>query len=249
MVKVAIFISGRIKCYDTDLYSCLQYLTSDKNLELHLFASINDERNSYCVEAEQKLSVWLKDIQYEIYTKPENSYCESAWYNVLSCFYNDKKAYDMIMSYSEKNSIEYDYICKFRSDISFIMPCSFKFPEEKNEMTLYSCVPPDRIYFNGNKTLPMNICDAFAFGSPYIMKRYCKTYDFILQTLKERMGDYRVWFELSLTESFYDTTIDKDTPNACEHKVRNLLSNFPIHVNYFSCPYTLNINRRAPIEN
>ena len=246
---VAIFISGRINCYETDLLSCLHYLSQDSNIKIDLFCSINGERTPYCEKAEAILSPWLRVIEYEVYKFPENNYCSEGAYNVFSCFYNDRKNYKMILEYSQKNEITYDYICKFRSDILFPENCSFKFPNIEQKNILYSCIPPDEIYFYGNKNLPRLICDAFAFGSPYVMEQYCKTYDSILKDLLDTQGKHAVWFEpclmesfLNITTSWQDNTFESDTAE----KVTQAMLSSPFIIQYFECKYTLNPNRRLP---
>jgi hypothetical protein len=249
--KIAMFLSGRINCFETDLFPNLIYFSKDPTISIDLFCSVNGEPNEYFSQAEELLSPWLKNIQYEVYKIPENNYINDknpAVYNLLSCFYNDKKAYNMIEEYAKKNNIEYTYICKFRADIKFKEGELFKFPEKERDTIVWSCVAPDPIYFHGNKIFPMMIANDFIFSSPLTMKHYCGTYDFILRKLIETEGKFTPWFEHSVMENFYDIT----TPWVVTTD-ENLRETFRIfqeaylkskyEVRYFRCDYEYNKRR------
>jgi hypothetical protein len=233
----------------------LTIFSQQPNVHIDLFCSLNSERDDYCKEAETLLSPWLKDIQYEKYEIPKECYRENnryvdfrIFYNSLSCFYNDKKAYSMIMDYSKKNDIQYNIICKFRADIHLIERLIFPTLEENhpvfNNKTLFCCLPPSIVYLHGITTC-QTLTDAFAFGSPEVMKHYCETYDFVTKMLEERKGKYSVGFEQCVTENFYRITVDEDTDDECEKKVRAAIEKLPYKVFHFNCPYRLHPLRRT----
>jgi hypothetical protein len=93
------------------------------------------------------------------------------------------------------------------------------------------------------------ICDAFAFGSPSVMKHYCRTYDFILRSLLETKGNYKVWFEPTLSESFLDVITcwqDNTMEAKTIEKLLEGLSKTPYKICYFKSDYNLNPTRQIP---
>jgi len=255
MNYLAMFISGRINAYKDDLLPMLLMFSQQPNLEIHLFCSLNSERDEYCMEAERILSPWLKDIYYEKYEIPKECYKENnhyteirIFYNSLSCFYNDKKAYSMIMEYSKKNNIDYNIICKFRPDIHLGQRLIFPTLDENdptfNNKTLFCCTPPSVVFHHGITTC-RTLTDAFAFGSAEVMKRYCSTYDFVTKMLEERKGVYYTSFEQCVTENFLGVALDEETDEECEKKFHEAMSKLPYRVLHFDCPYRLHPHRRT----
>lgn len=260
MVNIALFISGRLTCYETDLILLLQRLSTNDNIKIHLFCSINDIYNDYYKIAEEVLSPWLCKIEYEEYKIPydfiENKHPETLIqivngikqpYTVLSCFYNDYKAYKMIEEYQTEKNIKFDICCKIRPDIIF----NNIFPEiflEKDTMTLYSCIPPDIIRIRGDLRTNLCLCDAFAFGCMETMKQYCKTYNFILNENNIKNGNYRINFEPCLTESFFNEAFPIDSDDCYIH-MNNAYNKSKFNVIYFTCPYYLNKTRRIRDNN
>jgi hypothetical protein len=70
------------------------------------------------------LSPWLRKIEYEEYKVPtsfiQNIHRSTLFqdisgvkkpYTVLSCFYNDNKAYKLIEEYELENNIKFDICC------------------------------------------------------------------------------------------------------------------------------------------
>ena len=117
-MKTAMFISGRLTCYDENLINILNTTFCENDIDL--FVSVNGVRDEYHIEAEQRLSKWLRKIDYEEYNVPEdfiNTNPESLRqtvngkqvpYTVLSMFYNDYKNYKNIEEYSKENNMEYE---------------------------------------------------------------------------------------------------------------------------------------------
>jgi len=111
MLKIAIFISGRINCYENNLLHILNYLdniykdTCNDESCVNLFMSINGIRDEYNILMEKTLNKYIKSIHYEIYKIPENfknNHQETLYqiidgvkqpYTNLSCFYNDMVAF------------------------------------------------------------------------------------------------------------------------------------------------------------
>jgi hypothetical protein len=274
LIDIAIFISGRLTCYDTNLIKILNYL--DKKYHIDLFISLNNKRDEYHIIAEQRLSKWIKSINYEEYTVPgdfvQNIHPQSLLQDVngyivpytnLSCFFNDRKCFDMIINYH--NSIKpYDVVCKLRSDITFhnIENLFFNIPEID---TIYSCIPPCQIHFNGDEKNPICINDAFAFGNIKSMDMYTRTYTNILFLNNVLEGKYRVNYELSLTESIYSILYQtgyeiEGQDNYLEQYVDKLenysiirspyefiekIKTNRIKIRYFENPYCLDPDRRS----
>lgn len=273
-MKIALFISGRLTCYEENLLYILTNSIFSKQIDL--FVSVNGEKNNYFDLAEKRLNPWLKKIVYENFNVPEtfkqNIHPQTLIqivnkkrvpYTVLSCFYNDKKNMEQIIKYEKENNFEYDVYCKFRADIIFndLNKFIFLIPSEN---TIYSCIPPCLIKFNSNKTNYSCISDAFAYGNKKIMQKYTSAYDSILRLNNILNGKYRINYEPSLTEPMFNFLYQDgyEMPDNFYylHKYKNILNdytiinneneykyfmdNHPIKINYFDCAYDLNNNRR-----
>jgi hypothetical protein len=255
-MNIALFISGRLTCYDTDLIPNLESMSRDYTI--HLFVSINGERDEYHQEAEKRLAPWLKKIRYESYTIPDdfipNTNPETLFqivdgkrvpYTVLSCFYNDWKCYEMIVDYVKETGIQMDTCVKFRPDISFqtkdwsIFQRAAAQPER-----LFSNFPPAKIYYGGDTSIPCYVSDAFICTSLANLKVYCNTYHFILETNRSTNGTYRINYEVSLTENIFGTPID-DSVKPARDQLLSLFANAQLSIEYFELPYTLNKMRRT----
>lgn len=256
-MNLAIFVSGRIVCYETDLIPNLESIS--KKYTVHLFASINGIRDDYHQEAEKRLAPWLKKIHYEPYKIPDNfipnTHPETLVqvingsrvpYTVLSCFYNDWKNYEMIEAYVNETEIQMDAYMKFRADITFpnhdwsIIQTSIAHPNR-----LYSCIPPGKIHYGGDTTIPCYVSDAFICTSSLaILKLYCNTYHFILSTNTKTQGTYRINYEVSCTENLFGQPIDDSYKPIREHLL-SLFSNAQCRIEYFTNPYILNRMRRS----
>ncbi len=255
MKRVAIFISGRLTCYETHLIKNLQLF--DTMFMVDLFISINGTRDEYHVQAEEQLKKWLREIAYEEYKAPSESvmipniHPETLFqihegrkvpYTNLSCFYNDAKAYNLIKLYSQNNNIQYDICMKFRPDIYFLNDSYKTMPLEIQNSVLYSCIPPCEIYIWCDRRAPRCICDAFAYGSMEVMEQYCNTYSFIIKTNNENGGNYRINYEPCLTESFFNYALDLEKDNY--QTILNMFSNAKYKVQYFNVHYDIDKNRR-----
>tara|TARA_R110000868_G_scaffold124816_1_gene329716 strand:- start:6444 stop:7271 length:828 start_codon:yes stop_codon:yes gene_type:complete len=270
-MKIALFISGRITCYEENLIPCLHTLSLKNDIDL--FISVNGIRDEYHIEAETKLNKWLKHISYEEYHVPKNfisninphTYLQNingidVPYKPLSCFYNDQKAYKNIKIYENKNNFKYNLYCKFRPDLIFKNLNSFNFKEISiDKKIIYSCTQPVTCNFWGNATFPMLLSDAFAYGNEISMYRYVNTYNFILKMNKKLNGKYRISYEPSLYEStmnclFYyavnetNYLLEADFKNTIiinnSEEAIDLIKKFDIEIENFSCDYEINSNRR-----
>lgn len=255
MDKVALFISGRLTCYEINLLPILNYLST--RYIIHLFVSINGIKDEYHTIAEERLSLWLKKIRYEVYHVPDtfvtNTHPETLFqvvdgnrvpYTNLSCFYNDLQCFQLIEQYEAEAGISYDIISKIRPDISFKNLSLLDFKKDSPDCKiLHSCIPPNEIYIYGWRHIPLCISDAFAYGNKETMRIYTNTYNYILHENTARAGNYRINYEPCVTENVIDFCI-LDTRNANEIRERFLHNRNGIVIIYFACPYTLNKNRR-----
>ncbi len=258
MLNIALFCSGRIVCYDTDLIPNLESMSNEYNV--HLFMSINGERDEYHQLAEVKLAPWLKKIRYEKYKVPddfiENTHKETLFqivdnkkvpYTNLSCFYNDLKNYELIRDYIAETGINMDVCVKFRADIVFPNKNWEIFKIAKNNPNiLYSNIPPCQIYTWGEHSIPRNVSDAFICCSFENLKIYCNTYNFILETNKELNGFYLINYEKCVTENVFGKPINYELQNRTERieHYMNLFNNSQIKIEFFTLPYILNNSRR-----
>lgn len=255
-MNIALFISGRLVCYDTDLILNLQSMSDE--FTVHLFISINGERDAYHQEAEQLLAPWLKKIRYEPYKVPDdfipNTHPETLFqvidgkrvpYTVLSCFYNDLKCYEMIADYSNETGIQFDTCVKFRADIAFANKdwSIFKRAAEKPDV-LFSNYPPQRIYFTGDTSTPCCISDAFICTSLQNLKLYCNTYHFTLKMNKKMNGNYRINYEPCVNENICGAIFEQSHPCIREHII-SLFTHAQLPIEYFELPYILNTKRRS----
>lgn len=256
-MKTALFISGRLTCYEENLINVLNTTFCENDIDL--FISINGVRDEYHIEAEDKLNKWLRKIDYEVYNVPDdfvNTHPDSVRqlvngkyvsYTVMSMFYNDKKNFLNIEKYAKENNIEYDIVSKFRSDIFFINPfVRFLFdPFSQQKDVLFCCSPPCQIILYGDKHPdgPLCVADIFALGSMEVMRRYCSVYDSIFKMNKKYNGNFRLIGEPTLTECFWgEESFPEYTSDIVErlHKANN---NCPYKIVFFKLPHDLNPNR------
>jgi hypothetical protein len=237
-MRVAVLISGRAARYEVCLYNILQ----KKKYDYDLFISVNDDPCEYYDIMGEKLSPWIRGLEVSPYTVPENFKNDHPSsikqlvngkfvpLNVLSMFYNDKKAFNMATAYADENKFEYDAYVKYRSDIMVN-----DFPEiiKSDEYKIYSAVPScdfkapivsreDNRYM---ELVPI-VCDAVAYGNRKSMEAYCDTYNYVLEInnlWRNVSNDYILNFEPCLTQNVYD----KKVP-----------------VERFNYPYKLDGNRR-----
>lgn len=259
MMKVAMFISGRLTCYEENLVHVLCGLSK---YDVSLFASINGEPDDFYDRAEEQLAPWLKAIRYEKFFMPDdfvrNTHVETLRrmvdgdpYTVMSCFYNDMMAFELIEDYEKENGETFDVYVKFRSDMSMIDRIDFALPAA-DDLRIYSCIPPCQIYFFGDRSTPMCVCDAFAYGNKPSMKRYVATYEFINSINSHLSGNYRINYEPCLTESVHKTLFDpaysSASPGVRVIKNRSeiglgMLSS-GVKIDYFACRYKHDPMRR-----
>ena len=131
MLNIAIFISGRLFGYKDCLLPFVNNLKERYNI--YLFFSINtfslpsDTSIDYIIQdLKQTFGKRIGDIYFEEYKFPK-SYVDCMVtnnilrfsYNSLSHFFNDSKNMELIELFEKNNNIDFDIICKSRSDIIF----------------------------------------------------------------------------------------------------------------------------------
>lgn len=233
-MRVAVLISGRLKCYE----SCLLPLLQNAPYEVDLFCSINDVDSEYYEIARSKLSSWIKgfvlrpfslEVRFnEIFVNINTNLPEPKPYNGMSMFYNDRNALNMAIGYADENSFEYDAYMKYRADI-----ITTSFPDIKvtDERKLFSVIPwcnhtspvvvRDPI---GYGDLVPWVSDAIAYGNRESMLTYTETYNFCMEMLELFDGRYPCNFEPSVTQNTYDKKLE---------------------VEYFSKPYSIDPSRHS----
>ena len=229
-MRVALLISGRLKCYDTRLIPLL----SQSSYNVDLFASVNDQDGEYYDTARNKLSPWLRGLSIEPF-----SFCERfnktfitrspeghMPFGQMSCFYNDRKSFELATQYADENGFEYDAYLKYRSDI-----ITGSLPEISigTDTEIFSVIPWN------NHTAPVVtrdpigygelvpwVSDAIVYGNREAMNKYTETYDFCLEMIELFSGDYPCNFEPSVTQNAHDKKLK---------------------INYFNSPYSLDPSR------
>jgi hypothetical protein len=133
-----------------------------------------------------------KNIQFDVHpascsrkhylckVNDDKGYCH-ALENVRDQWYIVKKGFELI-----ENPQDYDYIMKLRLDVMF---GNLVFQE--NVPTGTVIVPFDNEPGSG---VPEHVCnDTLAYGDPATMAKYCQTYDYFEEIIKNRNGV--VWME------------------------------------------------------
>jgi len=238
-MRVAVLISGRLKCYER----CLIPLLESSDYDIDLFISINAKRDDYHNQALNNLSKWLKGeyifpyvIPYhykDIFINMNSGTNEPLPYNQLSMFFNDRKCFELATEYADNNKFEYDAYMKYRSDI-----ITDELPDikTKNDYKIFSVVPWNNSYSSvidrskptiynsvGDWKLPKTVnvpwvSDAIVYGNRMSMDAYTQTYNYCLEMNQLWNGLYPVAFEPSVTQNVYDRGLE---------------------VEYFSAPYTI----------
>jgi len=231
-MRVAVLISGRLRCYER----CLIPLLQKANYDIDLFCSINDEDGPYYEEARKNLEPWLKGLYINKYTFPERfdelyiapPPAHTKPIGQMSMFFNDRNAFDMAVSYAEENNFEYDSYMKYRADVqTSALPDVVK----SSEFEIYSVIPwcnytvpllvrETPSYLDGD--LVDWVSDAIVFGNRKSMEAYTDTHNFCLEMTELFRGEYPCNFEPSVTQNAYDKELK---------------------INYFNRPYTLDPSR------
>ena len=231
-MRIAILISGRLKCYQ----SCLLPLLKSANYHIDLFCSINDIESEYYEIARKNLSPWLKSLYVHPYSFPDRfekifvnintNLPEPKPYNPMSMFFNDRNAFDMATKYADSNGFEYDAYMKYRSDI---ITSSLPEINTTDSYKIFSVVP----WCNSTSPVvtrdPLGygidvpwVSDAIVYGNRNSMQVYTETYNFCMEMLELFEGRYPCNFEPSVTQNTYDKFLI---------------------VEYFNKPYTIDPSR------
>ena len=164
-MRIALYIGGRSKLYDKWLINQIK----ESNDEIDVFASLNEEYNEKFINVIKPLRVnWENYILPEKYLSVSFTHESTKPKNMCSMFYNNKRAFEMIETYSKENSVNYDIVVKFRPDIAVNTFPSFINPENN---TVYT---PDHGIFGWP-----GLNDQIAYGDFNSMKIYSAAYDYI----------------------------------------------------------------------
>jgi len=223
MKNIAIFISGRMVCYEECLIPLINNLNNKYNIKL--FFSINkfslDKiHNIETIKNELKNNFGnlLGYLNFEDFKLP-SSFVENRLhnnkdvfsYNELSCFYNDYINYNLIINYEKENNIEFDIICKTRSDIKFENnDITFNFDNTNQLIIRNKHFLEIRHWGHTYYNTPIMISNDFAYGNKSSMAYFCKTYYWILENDIYLKGNYIFAFEIYITDSILNTVFYKN---------------------------------------
>lgn len=216
MKNVAVFISGRLLDFRSYLLPFLLDLKQKYNVKL--FMSINTLSFSKDDDIEYIKKTLIEDlimydilgnIYFEEYKMPIdyvmnriNNNVSVFPYNSLSQYFNDSKCFELIEEYEKQNNINFDVVCKTRSDIVMVSINNEFILDDKDACILRNKHIQDIRYWGHiyNDT-PLMVSDAFAYGNMKTMKLYCSTYQWILDNDKKLLGKYTNANEIYLTDS------------------------------------------------
>jgi hypothetical protein len=209
-MRIALFISGRITCYE----SCLLPFLHKSPHEVHLYISLNaDPVNQYVQKSVVDLKQWLRGSYIHPFTLPENFvYTHPETQNFqfvkqadgttkllpihqMSMYFNDWKAMQMIIESGET----YDLVMKFRADMMNVewplLPLQIPPP-----MSLHMVKP--NCHFPGfGESKKFVVSDCWVWGRIETMSLYCETYPFVLSKLEEKKGNYLIHYESCVTDN------------------------------------------------
>jgi hypothetical protein len=214
-MRIAMLLSGRIKCYET----CLLPLLQGSLYDIDVFASVNDVESKYYDDARKNLFPWVKKLYVSPYSFPERfneifvnvhtNTSEPKPYNPLSMFFNQRKAFNFAIEYADSNEFEYDSYLIFRADIE---TQSLPSIQVTDEYKLFSAVPccnhtAPRVSRKPvgytDEYLPW-ICTDIAYGNRKVIETYTETYNFCMEMMELFEGRYPCNFEPSLLQNVYD---------------------------------------------
>jgi hypothetical protein len=136
----------------------------------------------------------------------------------MSCFYNDKKAFEMACKYADENKFEYDVSIRTRCDI-YVESKKLPVFDNKVKEDILFCVRTagnPRLWYlheNFNKTewignIKYHDHLAFsdiAYGTRKAISIWCSVYDYVLAMNEKHNGNYSIWFENSITNCILDS--------------------------------------------
>jgi hypothetical protein len=245
MLNIALFISGRLLGFETCLLPFINKLKIKYNI--YVFFSINIfslDKDANLETISNSLKTILKEsfggIRFEEYKMPK-TYIENRiknkinvfTYNCLSCFYNDFKCMELIEQFEQKNNINFDIICKTRSDMISLNDDYTFIVDDKSKLIIRNKhLVPIRYWGHCYNNTPLMISDAFAYGNKQSMKYYVSTYDFILKNDFLMNGEYSQTFEIYLTDSilqyiFYNKPGGDNIPRLTQQEIHFKYNNIP----------------------
>jgi hypothetical protein len=248
MINLAIFVSGRLIGYKDCFIESLNRIQNRSNYKIYLFFSINTFSFDKDSDAESVLNqlkldtpndITIATINFEEFKMPKsyvmnriNNDNYNFGYNQLACYYNDFKNFQLIENYSLEYGIEFDIVCKFRSEI--IIKNNFTFIiDDKDDLIIRHKPVWDGYYWGHDykHTIPMFVGDT-AYGNLKSMKLYCSTYNWILEKDLLFNGYYMQGFEVFLTDSilqnvFYRIPGGENIPLLTKEQIIDKYTNNP----------------------
>lgn len=207
-MKIAIYLSGRVNCYESFLDQIEKFKKSHNSVDI--FLSVN---GSY----DQRVVDDIKPVAYyfEPYSTPERKLYihkrpETSVYNTYSQFFNNLQAFKLIKSHQEKHSFKYDVVMKYRSDM-----VAGSFALEHIDL---SSIKPNVLYVpKGNDNCGLN--DLVGLGNFETMEKYSSLYDSIEKYLIDQevvcnpeiiLSHHIKMLELSIERFSFDLTLHRD---------------------------------------
>jgi hypothetical protein len=225
--NIAIFISGRVIYYDTQLLEVINRIETNSDYNIKLFFSINtlslgkdESPESITDNLKQIYKDKIGCIYWETFKYPAsyinnkilnnnlkfyiNDMSSISTYAQLSCIYNDKKNFENINTYEKQNNIIFDIICKVRSEMILTPESKIRFNIHNNDsLVIYNKHFCDiRLWGHVYKYTPyVLLTDTFVYGNKKSMEIYCRAYDWMLEQDIIFKGNYYNCLEIILTES------------------------------------------------
>ena len=231
-MKICILLSGRVHHY-----SNLLKVIKKSSDNIHVFISVNDTYKPFYDKLRANFSNYLKGLHCEQYKMPQYFFHQNAYnYNlakhcnedktkyVLSCYYNDKNAFQMATAYADANGFEYDIYLRFRSDLEVdelpIFDMRYKDgilfsvkPVHSNFILAVTDNPDLQFSFNDGRGYCIGnlrnhnkpVTSDISYGIRKAMSIYCSCYEYILTKNIEYKGNYFIWYEHSITMCLNDS--------------------------------------------
>jgi len=209
MLNIALFISGRLTCYESNLIPLLRHLSQKYNIKL--FLSINSKEDIRALDALNDVLGYyeFKSFFYDedwIRNRLDNNKKYIGPYNQLSMFYNDLNNFNLIDKYERDKNMHFDVICKIRPDMIFNNVNELIFvKDDETSLILHNVELENTIRYYGIS--PPLVSDAFCFGNKKSMQIYCNTYNWIKEKDIELKGNYNATFEPYLNDSLFECVL------------------------------------------
>lgn len=142
----------------------------------------------------------------------------------------------MIENYEKTHDCEFDIICKVRSEIMVQGNIIDFVVDNKDDLVIRNKhITYIRYWGHAYNNTQLMISDAFAYGNKNSMKKYCSTYNFILENDLRLKGLYAHAFEIYLTDSilqhvFYNVPSGGVTPLLTANEIIDKYANNPNNI-------------------